>query len=297
MRPSGVSVGAWVVAGSLVGAALARAEAPAPSEPDPYVARPRVVVMTDIANEPDDQMSLVRFLLYSNQFDVEGLVATTSTWMKAGVRPDVIRRVLDAYEKVQPNLLKHAAGFPTAAALRDVVVPGQPAYGMAAVGEGRSSSGAELILRAAEKDGPAAALGPRVGRNEHARPGARRRALDADAGAGRRDRLEAARLRDLGPGRRGAVAAPRVPGPALRRDAVHPGRRGVLPRDVDRHQRRPLLPQRARRRLHDLQRRVGERERPREGPAREALPVPLLHPRGRHAVASSASSTTASRAR
>ena len=28
--------------------------------------------MTDIANEPDDQMSLVRFLLYSNQFDVEG---------------------------------------------------------------------------------------------------------------------------------------------------------------------------------------------------------------------------------
>ena len=72
MRTSGVSVCAWVIAGSLVGAALAVAEAPAPSEPDPYVARPRVVVMTDIANEPDDQMSLVRFLLYSNQFDVEG---------------------------------------------------------------------------------------------------------------------------------------------------------------------------------------------------------------------------------
>ena len=40
--------------------------------------RARVVVMTNIANEPDDQMSLVRFLLYSNQWDVEGLVATTS---------------------------------------------------------------------------------------------------------------------------------------------------------------------------------------------------------------------------
>ena len=46
--------------------------------------------MTDIANEPDDQMSMVRFLVYSNQFDVEGLVATTSTWMKNKVRPDVI---------------------------------------------------------------------------------------------------------------------------------------------------------------------------------------------------------------
>jgi hypothetical protein len=29
--------------------------------------------MTDIGNEPDDQMSMVRFLVYSNQFDVEGL--------------------------------------------------------------------------------------------------------------------------------------------------------------------------------------------------------------------------------
>jgi Protein of unknown function (DUF1593) len=39
----------------------------------------RVIVLSDIGNEPDDQMSLVRFLLYSNEFDVEGLVATTST--------------------------------------------------------------------------------------------------------------------------------------------------------------------------------------------------------------------------
>ena len=42
---------------------------------DPYVEKQRVVVMTDIANEPDDQMSMVRFLVYSNEFDVEGLVA------------------------------------------------------------------------------------------------------------------------------------------------------------------------------------------------------------------------------
>ena len=72
-------------AACLVGVAALQAPAPPPaSQVDPYVARPRVVVMTDIANEPDDQMSLVRFLLYSNEFDVEGLVATTSTWMKTG---------------------------------------------------------------------------------------------------------------------------------------------------------------------------------------------------------------------
>ena len=112
---------------------------PPGSQADPYVARPRVIVLTDIANEPDDQMSLVRFLVYSNQLDVEGLVATTSTWMKNKVRPDVILSVLDAYEQVQPNLLKHAPRFPTAAALRGVVVSGQPAYGMEAVGLGKTS--------------------------------------------------------------------------------------------------------------------------------------------------------------
>jgi hypothetical protein len=154
MRASRVKVGAWVVAGALAGVALARAEGPAASLVDPYVARPRVLVMTDIANEPDDQMSLVRFLLYSNQWDVEGLVATTSTWMKDRVRPVVIHSVLDAYEKVQPNLLKHAPRFPAASELRAVVAPGQPGYGMAAVGEGKASPGAELILRAAGRGDP-----------------------------------------------------------------------------------------------------------------------------------------------
>ncbi len=40
--------------------------------------KPRVFVLTDTENEPDDALSLVRFLVYANQWDVEGLVATTS---------------------------------------------------------------------------------------------------------------------------------------------------------------------------------------------------------------------------
>src|ERR1043165_9922541 len=118
---------------------------------DPYVEKPRIVVMTDIANEPDDQMSMVRFLVYSNQYDVEGLIASTSTWMRNKVRPDVINSVLDAYAQVQPNLIKHASGFPTADALRKIVVSGQPSFGMAAVGDGKGSAGAHLIIQAAER--------------------------------------------------------------------------------------------------------------------------------------------------
>ena len=121
---------------------------------DPYVARQRLLVLTDIANEPDDQMSLVRLLLYSNQIDIEGLVASTSTWMKRAVRPDVIRTVIDAYAQVQPNLLRHQPGFPSADALRAVVTTGQPGYGMAAVGRDKMSPGAELIVRAVDRADP-----------------------------------------------------------------------------------------------------------------------------------------------
>src|SRR5215471_1068 len=121
---------------------------------DPYVEKQRVVVMTDIANEPDDQMSMVRLLVYSNEFDVEGLIATTSTWMRRQTRPDVIRMLIDAYDQVRPTLLTHRPGFPSADALRSVVATGQPGYGMAAVGRDTMSPGAELILRAADNADP-----------------------------------------------------------------------------------------------------------------------------------------------
>jgi hypothetical protein len=121
---------------------------------DPVPDKTRIIVLTDIANEPDDQMSMVRFLVYSNQFDVEGLVAGTSTWMRNTVRPDVIRKVIDAYAQVEPMLSTHAPGFPAAGALRAVVTTGQPGYGMDAVGPDRMSPGAERIIQAADRDDP-----------------------------------------------------------------------------------------------------------------------------------------------
>src|SRR4029453_6497836 len=73
----------------------------------------RVLVLTDIEADPDDTQSLIRFLLYSNQWDVEGLIATTSIHQQTRVAPESIEKILVAYQKVQPNLLKHEKGFPT----------------------------------------------------------------------------------------------------------------------------------------------------------------------------------------
>ncbi|MCU0252541.1 MAG: DUF1593 domain-containing protein [Vicinamibacterales bacterium] len=116
--------------------------------------KPRVFVLTDIENEPDDAMSLVRFLTYSNQFDVEGLVATTSIHQRDKTAAWRIREIIEAYGKVRDNLALHEPGFPTAAYLLSVVKEGLPAYGMQAVGDGKDSSGSEALVAAVDRDDP-----------------------------------------------------------------------------------------------------------------------------------------------
>jgi hypothetical protein len=121
---------------------------------DSFQGKPRVFVLTDIGNEPDDQMSLTRFLLYSNEFEVEGLVAVTSTWQREKVSPEIVQKVLSNYGKIRSNLLKHADGFPAIEDLSQVVKTGQPVYGMAAVGKGPLSPGAQLLIEAADRKDP-----------------------------------------------------------------------------------------------------------------------------------------------
>jgi hypothetical protein len=131
--------------GPLAGAATT------PANVDDFTGHPRVIVISDIGNEPDDQMSLVRLLLYSNELEIEGLVASTSTWQKAAVHPETMRALIQAYGRVRPNLLLHAPGWPTAGELDSRVFAGQSAYGMAATGADRMSEGAQAIIRAADR--------------------------------------------------------------------------------------------------------------------------------------------------
>ena len=84
-----------VAAGPLVGQSLP------PAHVDDFTGRPRVIVISDIGNEPDDQMSLVRLLLYSNELDLEAMIATTSTWQKTVVHPETMRALIAAYGQVR----------------------------------------------------------------------------------------------------------------------------------------------------------------------------------------------------
>ncbi|MEQ1829481.1 MAG: nucleoside hydrolase-like domain-containing protein [Pirellula sp.] len=71
--------------------------------------RPRLAVLTDIGGDPDDQQSLIRLMIYSNEFEIEALVASSSgtrgELKTAATRPELILQIIDAYAQVRPNLL------------------------------------------------------------------------------------------------------------------------------------------------------------------------------------------------
>ncbi len=108
--------------------------------------KPNVIVLTDIEADPDDAQSLIRFLLYSNQWNVKGLVATTSIHQKTMVAPESILEILNIYNGVHATLQKHETGFPTAEYLKGIVRKGPAVYGMEAVGDGKDSEGSQLLF-------------------------------------------------------------------------------------------------------------------------------------------------------
>jgi hypothetical protein len=117
-------------------------------------AKPRLLVLTDIGGDPDDQMSLVRLLTYANHMDIEGLVATPPGGATRPVNPDHIHRIVAAYGKVRDNLELHEPGFPAAERLQALVASGVPLGDMDGVGEGKDSSGSELLIAATDRADP-----------------------------------------------------------------------------------------------------------------------------------------------
>lgn len=92
-----------------------------------FASKPRIFILTDMLNEPDDSQSLVRYLLYANEFETRGICATTSTWLRSSTHPEEIRRIITAYGKVVQNLNNHVnpdSQYQPAEQLLDLVTSG-----------------------------------------------------------------------------------------------------------------------------------------------------------------------------
>ncbi|MBN2762581.1 MAG: DUF1593 domain-containing protein, partial [Bacteroidales bacterium] len=117
-------------------------------------------------SDPDDVQSMVRFLLYANEFDVEGLIASAGTFNMVAEKKNILA-VLDEYDKVDENLRKHDPRYPFADALRAVTFEGkgnnngigiQWGCGKQSpgeiIGKGMDSEASKAIIAAADKPDP-----------------------------------------------------------------------------------------------------------------------------------------------
>jgi len=92
--------------------------------------RLRLIIETDAGGDPDDEQSLVRFLLYANEWDVEGIIANRALCrdgenlnrQRTGL--GVVRQLIDAYGVCHSNLVQHDPRFPSAATLQSRTVAG-----------------------------------------------------------------------------------------------------------------------------------------------------------------------------
>ncbi len=112
--------------------------------------RYRVVVSTDIGGtDPDDFQSLVHLLVYSDLFDIEGLISSP---FDMGRKEDILE-VIDCYANDYTNLKTYSDLYPTPAELRAITKQGETERAPYA-GVRRSTEGSRWIVQCARRDDP-----------------------------------------------------------------------------------------------------------------------------------------------
>lgn len=126
-------------------------------QPPPVSLNKRLIVLTDPNIDPnketDDQMSLVRLMLYANEFDIEGLIATCSHNLYDRFT-EPIENTIQAYELCLPNLRSHDDNYPDADQLLSVTALGPASYGTQYALNEQMSEGGWLIVNAIKKNDP-----------------------------------------------------------------------------------------------------------------------------------------------
>lgn len=116
--------------------------------------RPRLIVTTDIGQDPDDAQSMIRLLHYANEFRIEGIIANADNNHKGEppiIREDIVHGMIDAYAKIQVNLNRVLPGFPEPHELHRIVKRGCAGNGVSVplddfVGEGKDTEGSDWII-------------------------------------------------------------------------------------------------------------------------------------------------------
>ena len=108
-------------------------------------------------SDPDDVQSMVRFLLYANEFEIAGLIAASATLANIANKGNLLD-IIDVYDQVADNLRRHDPAYPTADALRAVTREGlSGTYGRPwenILGEGKDSEASAHLIGLLENPDP-----------------------------------------------------------------------------------------------------------------------------------------------
>jgi hypothetical protein len=129
--------------------------------------RPRIVISTDIPpldvipgglgygppekrSDPDDLQSLVRFLVYSDDFRVEALIASSGTLANVANKKNLLD-MIEQYAKVEGELRLNDPAYPTSDYLRQRTYQGlSQSWGKPAeqiIGDGKDTEASDAIIR------------------------------------------------------------------------------------------------------------------------------------------------------
>jgi hypothetical protein len=114
----------------------------------PVPVKPRILISTDIGGtDPDDNQSMAHLLMYSEKFNIEGLISSPS--FGDGNKKEILR-MIDLYEKDLPKLKKHQKGLLEPTYLRAITKQGK--HGNASYkGYGKATEGSNWIITCAKK--------------------------------------------------------------------------------------------------------------------------------------------------
>ncbi|WBL43040.1 DUF1593 domain-containing protein [Algoriphagus halophytocola] len=109
--------------------------------------KPRILISSDIGGtDPDDFQSMIHFLMYADQFHVEGLVSSP---YGEGSTED-FRDIIDLYEEDYSQLLAHAPELPTPESLRAITKQGEK-YDAPFKGYSIPTEGSEWLISCAKR--------------------------------------------------------------------------------------------------------------------------------------------------
>lgn len=115
---------------------------------NPTPTKPRVLISTDIGGtDPDDNQSMTHLLIYSDLFQLEGLVSSPSY---GNGNKEEILRMIDLYEKDLPKLKKHNKKLAQPKYLRSITKQGLKGNASFS-GFTKATEGSDWIIKCAKK--------------------------------------------------------------------------------------------------------------------------------------------------